>query len=111
MVDKQFGKSDKAIEQKKLELIKLIDDSILHIEQELEAHRKGTVTEWTETQLIKILAEVKQMKEVLDCKIFVPSYPRMIVDSWDGNSSLAIELLDLVERYEKVTKKRQVKDS
>ena len=105
MVDKQLEQSDKTIELKKKELIKLIDTSILHVEQEIDAHRKGMGGELTESQLNIILAEVKQMKEILDSKIFVPSYSRMIVDSWDYNSSLAIELLALEEKYEKVTKK------
>lgn len=105
MVDKQLEQSAQAKELKKKELIKLIDASILHIEQEIEAHRKGMGSVGTETQLIKILAQVKRMKEIMDCKIFVPSYPRIIVDSWDYNSPLTIELLALVTKYEKVTKK------
>jgi hypothetical protein len=105
MVDIQFGRSDQAIELKKKELINQIDTCISHIEQEIDNHRKGMGSVGTETQLIKILAEVKRMKEILDFKKFVPSYSWIIIDSWDYNSPLALELLALETKYEKVTKK------
>jgi len=104
MVDKQLGQSCRALNQKQLELIKNIDDSIVGIERDIDAHKKGLGENGTEMQLIQILEQVKKMRSIFDSKVFAPSYPRMIVDSWDYNSTLAKKLLDLEEEYKKVTK-------
>ena len=49
-------------------------------------------------QLSNILEELKNM---MNNKCLILCYPRIIVDSWDFNDDLGIELLDLAELYKR----------
>lgn len=49
-------------------------------------------------QLSNILEELENM---MNNKCLTLCYPRIIVDSWDFNDDLGIELLDLAELYKR----------
>ena len=49
-------------------------------------------------QLCNILEELENM---MNSKCLTLCYPRIIVDSWDFNDDLGIELLDLAELYKR----------
>jgi len=103
MVDKRFEQPNRALTQRQLDLINHIDNTLSKIDDEIAAHKSGIGTEGTEYQLKMIKREISKMKCILDYKEFSPSYPRVIVDSWDYNSELAKKLLDIAEMYSKVT--------
>ncbi|BDG30768.1 hypothetical protein PthBH41_04800 [Parageobacillus thermoglucosidasius] len=50
----------------------------------------------------KILDEVEKMSIILCPNNYTPSYPHIIVDSWDYNSKLGELLLDVYELYKKL---------
>jgi hypothetical protein len=45
---------------------------------------------------------MSKMNEIREAKQYVPSFSRFIVDSWDLNDSLGLELLKLHEMYNKI---------
>lgn len=65
-------------------------------------HRSGIEDYSSERQLEKIIYEIDEMILVNSAKEFTPSFPRMIVDSWEFNNQLGIELLQFFELYKKV---------
>jgi len=42
------------------------------------------------------------MKLIMNPHEFMPYYPRVIVDSWDFTSKLAIKLMNLADEYKKI---------
>ncbi|MDD2401768.1 MAG: hypothetical protein PHD60_06135 [Clostridia bacterium] len=104
MVDKRFEQPNRTLTQSYINLINHIDIMIKEIDDEIDAHKKGVGTEGTEKQLEIIKREIGKMKFILNSREFNPSYPRIIVDSWDYNSELANKLLDIAEKYRKVTR-------
>jgi hypothetical protein len=103
MVDKRPEQPYRALTQNQLNLISHIDAAIKEIDDEIAAHKKGFGTIGTEKQLDMIKREIEKMKSILNFKEFSPNYPRIIVDSWDYNSELAQKLLDIAEKYRKIT--------
>ena len=52
-------------------------------------------------QLRTIINDMGKMNEARNTKQFMPSFPRFIVDSWDFNDSLGLELLKFYAAYKK----------
>lgn len=101
MVYNQSGRSYRAIELK-TQVLTFIDRIILDIENEITKHRKGIAADGTIGQLERIHQEIEKMKLILDPKMFYPSYPLFIVDSWDFKSVLGNDLLYLAEKYKEL---------
>ncbi|SCP99895.1 hypothetical protein [Anaerobium acetethylicum] len=74
---------------------------IVTVESEMELVEKG-LTKRSKQQLKTIMYDLNKMNDTRDSKLFVPSYPRFIVDSWDFSDTLGIELLKLYELYKKI---------
>ena len=55
----------------------------------------------SDKQLMHILKDLDQMNTIRDPNMFLPSYPRWIIDSWDYNDKLGDKLLSLLTVYEK----------
>lgn len=79
---------------------KLIDKAI----QEIEDALKKTSSSHAPMQLEKIKGEIKNMKSAMSPNNYQPSFPRMIVDSWDHNDQLGILLLGMSQEYKKLDK-------
>ncbi len=99
MVHKQFGGIIKMINEKEfgdkyLELIQIV-------ENELDLVNKG-LNKRSSQQLKTIIIDLKKMNIIKDLNQFMPSYPRFIVDSWDFDDLLGIELLKFYELYKKI---------
>lgn len=71
----------------------------LRITSEMNAHKLGQSKDGTLSQLELIYKDIELM---IETKSHKPSYPMVITDSWDYNSELGIQLLDLYERYKKL---------
>lgn len=67
------------------------------LRREMEYVKKGQ-SKKNYIQLSNILEELKNM---MNNKCLILCYPRIIVDSWDFNDDLGIELLDLAELYKR----------
>ncbi|MCR5737295.1 MAG: hypothetical protein K6G64_06575 [Eubacterium sp.] len=67
------------------------------LRSEMEYVKKGQ-SKKNYVQLSSILEELENM---MNNKCLTLYYPRIIVDSWDFNDDLGIELLDLAELYKR----------
>lgn len=101
MVYNQFEPSSRTIVLKQ-QVLMLIDKVISDIHNEMNKHKCGMVANGTIAQLEHICKEIEKMKITLNSKIFLPSYPVIIVDSWDFKSTLGNDLLYLAEKYKKL---------
>ncbi len=104
MVHKQPEQINRALINRQQRLIKLIDDALVDIKKEVDAHKKGVGINGTIGQLEQICIELEKMKLVMKVNTFIPNYPRTIVDSWDFNSKLGLQLLEIADEYNKVAK-------
>ena len=97
MVHQQFGRSINPLkfEGKGNQLNNKIDSVINN-------HKSGIDNLSSERQLGKIKLEINKMIEVKSSREFTPSFPRIIVDTWDFNTGLGTELLSFFELYKKV---------
>lgn len=102
MVDKGYKQNSGAIINKQEKVVKLIDQAISEVEDEIRLHKKGIGNNGNETQLQRIKEELKIMKDTLDPQKYIPGYSRAIVDSWDLNSELGLKLLEVVNKYKKL---------
>lgn len=55
-------------------------------------------------QLMTIITDLEHMNDVRNVKLFMPSFPRIVIDSWDYTDTLGIELINIVELYKKYFK-------
>ena len=58
-------------------------------------------------QLRLVQKELSQMELALDPKVFLPVYPRMIVDGWDFSDPLGEALTDVWELYKGLSSARK----
>ena len=72
------------------------------IEYEIKAHKKGAGKVGTVVQLQKIIYEVEQMICKKYSNNFAPTYPKVIIDSWDHDSKLGLDLLKFYELYNEI---------
>lgn len=84
---------------KTLKLNKEAENVKNKLESEINAHKSGKGRDGTINQLENIYKEIELMVESLN---YIPSYPRVIVDTWDYSSELGKQLLDLYEIYKKL---------
>ncbi len=96
MVHKQFEQPNTLKERK---IIEKIDNAtkIIITEIELQNDNEGTISNLF--QLEKILNELNQMKLSLAKTLFLPTFSRMIIDSWDYSTPLGNILLEIYEEY------------
>lgn len=52
--------------------------------------------------LQKIKNEIENMKKTLNSNIYIPSYPRIILDAWDFNKDIIDDLIQLNYQYLKL---------
>jgi len=84
---------------KTLNFIKEAEKLKTRLECEIKAHKLGQGKDGTISQLENFYKDIELM---IESKSHFPSYPRAIADSWDFNSELGKQLLDLYEEYKKL---------
>jgi hypothetical protein len=87
---------------KQEQVVKLIEQAISEVEDEIQLHKKGVGNNGNESQLKRIKEELKIMKDTLNPQKYIPGYSRAIVDSWDLDSKLGLKLLEVVNKYKKL---------
>ncbi|WP_332651818.1 hypothetical protein [Lysinibacillus sp. 54212] len=85
---------------KTINFIEKADKVKMKVECEIKAHKLGQGKDGTISQLENFYKDIELM---IESKSHIPSYPRAIVDSWDFNSELGKQLLDLYEVYKKLS--------
>ena len=66
-----------------------------HVRIEIENRKRGI----SKKNLVQLNVILEELEKTLNNKCLSLSYPRIIVDSWDFQDKLGIELLDLAELY------------
>jgi|GEM_PF-3170576 hypothetical protein len=84
---------------KTLNFIKEAEKVKTRLEFEIKAHKLGQGKDGTISQLENFYKDIELM---IESKSHVPSYPRAIADSWDFNSELGKQLLELYDEYKKL---------
>ncbi|RNC96171.1 hypothetical protein [Lysinibacillus halotolerans] len=84
---------------KTVNFIKEAEKVKIMIEREIKALKLGQGKDGTISQLENFYKDIELM---IKSKSHIPSYPRAIADSWDFNSELGKQLLDLYEVYKKL---------
>lgn len=79
----------------------LYNEIRINLQNEIDEAKKGVSKKSTQ-QLLTIMSEIQRMIEVRNVKAFLPSYPRLIIDSWDFTDPLGLELINLFEMYKKL---------
>lgn len=72
------------------------------LENEIAKHHNDVGKFSSEKQLERIKDEIKIMLGSNSSKDFIPSFPRIIVDSWDYNNKIGMRLLDFFELYKEI---------
>lgn len=78
-----------------------LDKTISEIQKIIDNDNKNEFN-INKQQLIKVKEELIFMSLCNNKKKIIPSFPRMIIDSWDYNNPLGIKLLKLYESYKKI---------
>jgi len=76
------------------EVIKKIDDAI-------NRHERSEVAHLSFQALMQVKDELEEMKKVMDPKMYMPGYPRFILD-WPGEDGLIAELINISYLYGKI---------
>lgn len=95
---KQFS----SVSSKKENFCEKIDRVIKLLDEEIIEHKKGKGRISSIVQLEKINKELQLMRHTLSSRNFRPTYPRIIVDSWDYTNTLGIVLLEIYDDYLKL---------
>lgn len=66
-----------------------------HVRNEIEKIKKGL----SKKDIVQLNVILEELEKTLNNKCLPLSYPRIVVDSWDFQDKLGIELLDLAELY------------
>ncbi len=68
-----------------------------HVRSEMENINRGI----SKKNLVQLNVILEELEKTLNNKCLSLSYPRIIVDSWDFQDKLGMELLDLAELYKR----------
>lgn len=68
-----------------------------HVRNEMENIKKGIIKK----NLVQLNVILEELEQTLNNKCLPLSYPRIVVDSWDFQDKLDMELLDLAELYKR----------
>ncbi|UJW57910.1 hypothetical protein HXZ66_11075 [Bacillus sp. A116_S68] len=82
-----------------LNFIKEAEKVKIKLEYEIKDHKLGQGKDGTISQLENFYKDIELM---IESKNHLSSYPRVITDTWDLNSKLGMQLIDLYELYKKL---------
>lgn len=71
----------------------------LDVQQYVRIEIKNIEKGSSKKNLVQLNVILKELEKMLNNKCLPLSYPRIIVDSWDFQDKLGMELLDLAELY------------
>ncbi|MFZ2539576.1 MAG: hypothetical protein WAX04_11830 [Oscillospiraceae bacterium] len=80
---------------------KKLNEVMTALQQETTSVEQG-ISKKSIYQLNAINNDLEQMNKIHNSKVFSPSFPRYIIDSWDYSDTLGMELMSLLEIYKKL---------
>ncbi|MCM1092067.1 MAG: hypothetical protein NC092_13245 [Butyrivibrio sp.] len=71
------------------------------VQQQIRSEIENAEREISKKNPAQLSAILEELEKTLNNKCLPLSYPRMIIDSWDFQDKLGMELLDLAELYKR----------
>lgn len=81
----------------------LLNEGTKKIDDAINRHERNEVTPLSFQALMQVKKELEEMKRVMDPKMYMPGYPRFILD-WPDEDELIAELINISYLYGKISK-------
>ena len=81
----------------------LLNDALKKVADAISRHERNEAGPLSTQVLLQVKKELEEMIRVMDPKIYMPAYPRFILD-WPDEDGLIDELVNLAYQYEKIRK-------
>jgi len=81
----------------------LLSDAFKKVVDAIIRHERNEVAPLSIQVLIQVKKELEEMIRVMDPKVYMPGYPRFILD-WPDDDGLIDELINLAYQYGKIRK-------
>lgn len=78
----------------------LLNDAIKQVVDAISRHERNEEAPLSIHALAQVKKELEEMIRVMNPKVYIPAYPRFIID-WPGEDSLIRELVHIAALYEK----------
>jgi hypothetical protein len=82
-------------------IIAMIEEAIDAVEKSIVAHKSGVQAPLSLTMLLRVRAELENMRKHLSPKSYAPSYQRFVMD-WPDETGLVKKLMSVAYEYNKV---------
>lgn len=81
----------------------LLNEALRKVDDATRRHERNEAAPLSIQALNQVKKELKEMISIMDPKIYMPGYPRFILD-WPDEEGLIDELINLSYQYEKISK-------
>ncbi|WP_034912076.1 hypothetical protein [Erwinia sp. 9145] len=81
----------------------LLNDALNKVADAINRHERNEKAPLSIQALAQVKKELEEMIRVMDPKVYMPGYPRFIID-WPGEDVLIKELVHVAALYEKIRK-------
>lgn len=81
----------------------LLNEAIKKIDDAINRHERSEIAPLSFQALKQVKKELEEMKKVMDPKMYMPGYPRFILD-WPDEDGLIDELINISYLYGKIRK-------
>lgn len=81
----------------------LLNEGNKKIDDAISRHKRNEVAPLSFQALMQVKKELEEMKRVMDPKMYMPGYPRFILD-WPDEDGLIAELINISYLYGKISK-------
>lgn len=81
----------------------ILNESLSKIDDAVNRNERNEKAPISISALIEVKKELEEMKRVMDPKIYMPGYPRFILD-WPDEDGLVDELVNISYLYAKIRK-------
>lgn len=81
----------------------ILNEGIKKIDAAINWHERNEVAPLSFKVLMQVKKELEEMKRVMDPKMYMPGYPRFILD-WPDEDGLIAELINISYLYGKIRK-------
>ncbi len=81
----------------------LLNDTLEKVVDAISRHERNEKAPLSIQMLTQVKKELEEMIKVMDPKVYMPGYPRFIID-WPGEDTLIKELVHVAALYEKIRK-------
>lgn len=82
-------------------IIDMIEEAIAAVDKSIMAHKAGVHAPLSLTMLLRVHAELENMRKYLSPESYAPSYQRFVMD-WPDETGLVKKLMNVAYEYNKI---------